>query len=200
MPPPTHRVARLSEVVGAVRSLLAGDPVSTAGKYVELSDALLSEPRPVQESIPLMIGGNGPRLLTFAAQRADIVGVTGLRKTLADGHSHEVDWRPDSLDRMFELVRDVASASGRSPGIEALVQHVQITNDPETSAGAIARHTPGATANDLLASPFMWVGPLNEIVQQLHDYEQRWGITRYVVREPALAAAAEIIHMLHDDV
>ena len=199
IPRPVDRVARLVEVVGAVRKLLSGERVSMSGAYIKLTDALLSEPCPIQRPIPLMIGGNGPRLLTFAAENANIVGVTGLAKLLADGHSHEVDWRTESLNRTFDLIKSTSAARERDVSIEALVQHVEFTEDPEKIADKIEKLIPGATAQDLLTSPFMWIGTPSAIVQQLRDFEQRWGISRYVVREDSTSRAVEIVRELRSE-
>jgi alkanesulfonate monooxygenase SsuD/methylene tetrahydromethanopterin reductase-like flavin-dependent oxidoreductase (luciferase family) len=156
----------------------------------------MKAPRPIQDPIPLMIGGNGPNLLRFATGCADIVGVTGLGKTLADGHSHEANWSPDSLDFTFDVIRSAAISANHMPSIEALVQHVELTNDAWTRAGEIAKVIPGASRSDILASPFVWIGSPEEIVLQLRGFEERWGVTRFVVREPALIQATEIIRLL----
>lgn len=198
IPLPADRVARLVEFVETVRSLLSGVQVTTQSAFFTLSDALLSEPRPIQKLIPLMIGGNGSRLLKFAAENADIVGVSGLSKTLADGHSHKVDWRPDTLNRTFDRISSIAAARERGPSIEALVQHIHFTEDSEAAANELAESIPGATPEDLLTSPFTWIGTPVTIVQQLRDFEQRWGLSRYVIREDVLGQATVVIRMLED--
>ena len=126
------------------------------------------------------------------------MGVTGLGKTLPDGHSHEVDWRSDTLDATFEVIRATAASAGHSPQTEVLVQHVELTDDAESRAEEVAGVIPGVSAVDLLASPFVWIGNTGEIVEQLRQFEEHWGITRYVVREGASNAAAEILHALRD--
>ena len=199
IPPPGVRVARMTEVVDAVRKLLSGDRVSMAGAHIKLTDALLSVPTPIQSPIPLMIGGNGRRLLAFAAKNADIVGVTGLTKLLADGHSHEVDWHMDTLNQTFDYVRSTATAHGRDVSIEALVQHVEITEDPEKTSVEIARLIPGASAQELLTSPFMWIGTPDSIVKQIRDFEQRWGISRYVIREGSALQSVAIVQKLRSE-
>jgi hypothetical protein len=151
----------------------------------------------MQDPIPLMIGGNGPSLLRFATGCADIVGVTGLGKTLTDGHSHEANWSSDALDSTFGLIRSAAGSADRTPSIEALVQHVEFTEDAEGRAGEIAKVIPGASAGDVLASPFVWIGTPEEIVLQLHGFEERWGVTRYVVREAALVQVTKILQLLN---
>jgi probable F420-dependent oxidoreductase len=198
MPLPGVRIARLAEVVEAVRLLLAGDEVSMQGAHVDLRDAVLNQPRPIQNPIPVMVGGNGQRLLRLAATCADIVGVTGLGVTLADGHSHEANWDSGALDSAFDLIRTTSDMAGRMPSIEVLVQHVEFTDDAEASAHRLAEAIPGASAIDILEAPFVWIGTSSEIVQQLRSCEERWRITRYVVREGVLGEATEVLRALRD--
>lgn len=96
------------ELIDATEALLAGEPVSRRGTYFTLVDAVLTDPRPVQERVPLLVGGSGDRVLRSAAQRAEVVGVAGLGRTLADGHRHEVDWSPEGLARIASVVNSAA--------------------------------------------------------------------------------------------
>jgi probable F420-dependent oxidoreductase len=196
IPQPASRVACLIEVVEAVRHLVAGDEVSVSGSGVELRDAFLANPRPVQPRIPLMVGGNGRRLLRFAATTADIVGVAGLGKTLADGHTHEADWRSATRGSTFESIHAAAGAAGRSQSIEVFVQHVEFADDAVPRAHETAGLIRGATASDILGTPFVWIGKPEVIVEQLEEFDRRWGVTRYVVREDAYRHAREIVRAL----
>lgn len=107
-------------MTSATVALLAGETVTTTGRHVRLVDARLTAPEPVQERIPLMVGGNGRRVLTFAARHADVVGITGLGATLTDGHHHLVRWSTDALQRTVELV-SAASPDDRRFGIARYV-------------------------------------------------------------------------------
>jgi len=192
-PTASDRVGRMTEVVEATMALLDGGPVSRSGRHVELVDATLAEPRPVQDRVPLLVGGNGARVLRFAARRADVVGITGLGRTLADGHRHEVDWTESGIRRAVDMILATAAHAGRTPEIEALVQVVQITDDAADAVQRLTEHIPGATVNDLLAAPFAWIGTIDEINAKLHRCSQDLSISRYVIRAPAIADARRVL-------
>lgn len=192
-PSPGERVDRMEELIDTTVALLRGEHVSHRGRHFTLDDAVLTEPRIVRDRVPLLVGGNGTRVLRFGAQRADIVGVTGLGRTLADGHRHEVDWSPSGLSRIAGVVSAAAEASGNRPQIEALVQHVEITDDASAAAARLTAHVPGASVDDLLRAPFVWIGTVEEIRAKLRAHQTDLGIDRYVVREPALADVRVIV-------
>jgi probable F420-dependent oxidoreductase len=195
-PSPADRVARMMELVTTTKALLAGDPVSHRGEFFTLIDAALQNPRSAQDPIPVLIGGNGTKLLRFAAQHAEIVGVTGLGRTLADGHRHTVDWSPTGLRRIADIIGSARTSTGRRPQIDALVQHVEITSDATAAAERLMKHVPGASVDDLLAAPFVWLGTVEEISDKLRDHAATLSIERYTVRSPAVADVRQILeHM-----
>jgi probable F420-dependent oxidoreductase len=67
--PYDRRVSRFAESFEVVRRLLAGERVSLSGAFVSVEDAVLL-PRPARR-VPLMIGGNGERILSIALAHAD---------------------------------------------------------------------------------------------------------------------------------
>jgi probable F420-dependent oxidoreductase len=75
----------------------------------------LESPCAVQAHIPMLVDGNGRRVLTYAADRADIVGITGLGRTLDDGHNHEVEWAASQIDARLAALRRAPAHSKRSP-------------------------------------------------------------------------------------
>jgi len=191
-PSPGERVDRMIELVDAVQALLSGGPVSRHGACFTLVDAVLVGTVPVQARLPLLIGGNGARVLAYGAATADRVGVTGLGRTLADGHRHEVDWSAAGLARTFETVHEAGVRAGRSPEVDALVQHVEITDDAEAAASRLVERIPGSTVADLLAAPFLWIGTAAEIAAGLDRHARDWGITRYTVRETVIAEVVSV--------
>lgn len=101
--PSRVRKQRLMELVEIVRRLVDGDTVQLAGEFFDLRSAHVG--RSAQEHLPILVGGNGDRLLQHAGRHADIVGLQGLGRTLADGHRHEVLWSVEHLDRQIEQIR-----------------------------------------------------------------------------------------------
>ena len=144
----------------------------------------MAEPRPVQDPVPLLIGGGNTRLLGWAAEHADLIGLSGLGRTLDDGHHHEVRWRQEQVDAQVEL-------TGGKP-VEALVQLVEVTDD----AGAVYAEwaeKADTPQEDLVAAPFLLVGTVDEIAAKIQAVERRWGITRFAVRKPAIEVVAALL-------
>ncbi|MFC4072041.1 LLM class flavin-dependent oxidoreductase [Actinoplanes subglobosus] len=181
------RVDRCIAVADAVRALLGGDTVTVHTPHLDMHEARLDKPRPVQERVPLLLGTANTRLLRWAGAHADIVGLSGLGRTLADGHNHNVRWRLDQIDAQIEQVTAGAADRPSPPPLEALVQIMEITDDAEKVAAPHAEEI-GMSVSDLLAAPFVLIGTVDEIRTSIERHEKRWGITRYAVRTPALDA------------
>ena len=80
-PSPAERVDRMIELTDTTRRLLRGEEVTFTGAHITLQCARLEAPRPRQEPVPLLVGGNGRRVLRYAAEHADVVGLSGLGRT-----------------------------------------------------------------------------------------------------------------------
>ncbi|MGC4864159.1 hypothetical protein ACLQ3B_01835 [Micromonospora sp. DT53] len=160
-----------------------------------MREAVLREPRPVQDRIPLTIGAANSTLLRWAGANADVVGLTGFGRTLADGHQHEARWRSDQIEAQLACV--AAGAAGRTdpPALEALVQTVVVTDDAEAAAAEQARRN-GMTPAELLATPFVLIGTVDEISTAVAEHERRWGVTRFVVRADALNPLVPVLARL----
>jgi probable F420-dependent oxidoreductase len=191
------RVRRFQAVAEACRALLAGETVTIDGPEVRTRQARLTIPRPVQHPVPFTFGGGNTALLRWAGAHADVVGLSGLGRTLPDGHMHEVRWNGADIDRQVDLIEQGTAGRDSAPAREALIQMVEVTDDAEGAAQEIARRL-HCDAAEVLASPYAWIGTVEEIGTAIADHERRWGITRYVIRETHLDTVDHVrAHLPH---
>ena len=198
-PVPAERVQRLMEMVATVPRLLAGETVSFRGGYFDLHEASL-QLHP-SRAVPLLVGGSNHRILQVGAEQADTVELGGTGRTLPDGHYHETRWSEQATDQLVDVVWRAAEGAGRKPVISALVQSVAITDDAEGTVAATlkaaAKHVPAEalpSVNETLTAPYALVGTVEEIVDKLRRLRDRWGFTRYTVRD--FEAARQVLSAL----
>jgi len=194
-PGPRDRAARLAEFAEVVAALLQGQTVTREGGHLSLHESRL-DGLPAGGRVRLCIGGGHPLVLRAAARHADVVGLSGLGRTLPDGHYHEARWSRSELDRQLQLVRDEARQAGRSPVIEALVQSVTCTGDRAAAIGEIAARIPGLSAADVDRAPYVLIGSHEQMAAQLLRQADELGITSYVVREQAVADLEHVLSLI----
>jgi len=66
-----ERLCWLEEMLGAIRALWRGEPVSVSGRYVRLREARIAPPPPAG-AIPIAIAAARPRMLDLVAAFADV--------------------------------------------------------------------------------------------------------------------------------
>jgi probable F420-dependent oxidoreductase len=190
------RVGRLAEAVVIVKELLEGKPVSFTGRHYRVSDHTI-HPRPVQRPRPPMfIGGNAPRLLQLAAGQADIVGLTGIAFRRGGTAPDVSDFRAAVVDERVRLVREVAGERLERVELNALVQRVIVTDDRRGAAQELSARWPSLTADEILASPYVLVGTVDQIVDDLRARRDRWGISYIMTHEPFIDALAPVVARL----
>jgi len=190
------RVDRLYEFVEVTTRLLAGEPVTFAGEHFRYDGAQLGSPRP-ESRIPVIIGGNGRRVLRLAGQTADIVSITGFGRTLPDGHDHAVRWSTDQIAERISVIAKAARDRADPPALEVLVQHLELTDRRRAAAQVLLDAAiEGLDIETALDTPFLLFGTPSEIASQMRHWQRRFGISGYVIRPNALPAAAQITHAL----
>jgi probable F420-dependent oxidoreductase len=145
---------------------------------------------------PLLLGGNGPRVLRLAARHAAVVAFTGAE---ADPAKDDGSLRLLSAGTVRERVaaaRGFAAAYGTDPEFNILVQRVVVTEDREAAASEFAPHAPHLKAEELLDLPTLLVGTVAEIAEQLRRGRERFGFSYVTVLEPAMEAFAPVIEEL----
>jgi len=187
-----QRVARLIDVATTTMQLLAGETVSLDRSGIRLVEARLDDQ--LHRNVPLLVGGNNRKILQFAAEHADVIGLTGLGRTLAGGHKHELKWNRSQLSESFTLARS-STTRAHKPEIQALVQVAQITEHPNRITEKMGADF-GVPPDQILASPFVLVGTVEQIVERIEYNTETWGIDSYVVRRSSLDQIAQVIAKL----
>ena len=173
---PDVRVSRLEEAVPIIRRLLAGEEVTAKGSHYEITELRVTD-APV--SVPLIVGGNGRRVLALGAREADGIGFTGF--TIPPGGKATLShFGSDGLADRLEIVRSAAGERFGSLELSALVQHVQVTTDRRTAASELGERF-GLSADAVLDSPFVLIGTTDEIADDLRARRERFGIRTWVV-------------------
>jgi probable F420-dependent oxidoreductase len=190
------RVARLAEAVVIVKRLFDGEPVTFHGQHYRLTGHSV-HPRPVQRPRPpIFIGGNGPRLLALAAAEADIVGFTGITFARGGAAPDFSGFRAADVDARVGLVRETAGARFDRLELNALLQRVIVTDDRRAAAQELCQRWTALSMEDILGSPFVLLGSVDEIVADLEARRARWGLSYYVVQEPYADALNPVVARL----
>jgi alkanesulfonate monooxygenase SsuD/methylene tetrahydromethanopterin reductase-like flavin-dependent oxidoreductase (luciferase family) len=87
-------------------------------------------------------------------------------------------------------------AGDRADKIEwhALTQVVLVTGDRRKAAADLAGQYRGAvTAQEILENPFLFIGTVEEMADQIVRNRDRYGFTYYTVHQPYLDAFAPVI-------
>jgi alkanesulfonate monooxygenase SsuD/methylene tetrahydromethanopterin reductase-like flavin-dependent oxidoreductase (luciferase family) len=143
---------------------------------------------------PLLIGGGGLQLLAFAAQQADIVSV--FVRSLPDGSGFDVsELTTASYQQKTDHVRKVAGARGQEPELNVLLQYFEVTNDRKSVAEEHARKL-GTDPEDLLALPFELIGTVDQVVEDLVERRERFGISYITVFDQYMRDFAPVIERL----
>jgi alkanesulfonate monooxygenase SsuD/methylene tetrahydromethanopterin reductase-like flavin-dependent oxidoreductase (luciferase family) len=111
-------ITLLREHLGATRALLAGERVTTQGRYVNLDDVALVWP---PEAVPpLLVGARGPRSLRLSGEAAD--------GTILDG-----SFSADAVRQARALIDEGRTAGGRTDHHQVIV-YAKAATGPDGAA------------------------------------------------------------------
>jgi probable F420-dependent oxidoreductase len=193
------RVARLAESVEVLKKAFAGRHFDFHGQYFHV-DGVEGWPHPVQQPHPpLMIGGSGPKILGLAAREADIVGVhINLDATVVIGAGAQ-DAKQGATDRQISdrlgWIKDAARDRFNSLELHLFLLEVAITDDRSGMAQTIA-DAYAIGPEEVKTSPYFAVGTVENIVRQLQESRERYGLSYFTAREDHLELFAPVVERL----
>lgn len=159
-------------------------PYPSAGQRVTHLEHVVGYLLEHHPAIPLLVAGNGDRVLTLAARQAQIVGLTG--SDVGKG----VD------DPLAERVDFVRTAAGDR--FDQLELNLTITASPEDDSGKpdlslTRRYAPNATDEELLAMPGVLSGTPRDMADQLCRLRDDYGIPYFTVMSRQADQFAKVI-------
>jgi len=175
MDPPPVRVARLEEAVRVVRALFSPGPCPFAGEHYRI-DGLAGTPKPVQDPLPIVIGGGGRRVLEVAGRHADVVGLNPkLPHGVIDARAG-ADATEAATDRKLGWIRAAAGDRFDRIEIQTRIHLVVVTDDRPGTAEALAGGF-GLSPEEALRSPHALCGSVEQIADDLVERRERFGIS-----------------------
>lgn len=185
-----------------IRALLDGRPVDADLQHYRIrSEAGRLLPVPPYR-VPLLIGGNGTRVLRLAGRIADIVGLAGITHNRDATAVRLTHFDAEGLANRIAVVREAAGNRFDRIELNVLIQAVVVTDEPHRAAEQLAASLGGVSPERLLTSPFVLIGTHEQMAEQLSERRQRFGVSYWTVfdelpgRPSAMPDIAEVIKLL----
>src|SRR5262245_57838945 len=188
------RIGRLEEALRVVKGLWAGDPLTFEGQHYRIQ-GLAGVPRPAQRpGPPILVGGGQRRMLTLAGRVADSVGI--LTTSVASGTlvADPRERMPDAVAQKIAWVRE--GAGTRFDEIElSLIPSIVIADDRRrrTEQWLAEQGWSGLAAEDVWAMPSVFVGGVDQIVEDMLERRERYGFSYYIVDDELIDDFAPVV-------
>lgn len=174
------RIDRMIEAVHLLKRVFVDDEVTFSGEHYSTT-RLVMPPKPVQQPYPpILIGGGSKRILSVAGREADIVGLT--TRALPDGSKDTADMTAEATHRKIEWIRQAAGDRFDDIELTIMVSDVVLTDDRLGAADHLAAEM-NVTVDEVLASPQILLGTVEEMVEDLQRRREEYGISYFVVVE-----------------
>jgi probable F420-dependent oxidoreductase len=193
-----ERADRLEETIRELGRIFTAGGYPQQAKTREVMG--IPVPSPVQRrgfggsGPPLIVGGTGDRILAIAAEHADIIAIAGAYQiTGKPPGTFRIATAGETADRV-RYARERAGDRAGQVEWHVLVQAVVETDDRRAAAERILeRFGRMMSADELLDTPFVLVGTVEQMAEQIIRNRERFGFTYYTVHGPFMDSFAPVI-------
>ena len=194
---PKVRIDRFIEGLAIIKGVMQDGPFSFSGDHYTITN-YEGHPKPVQRPVPpILIGGGGKRVLSFAAREADIIGINGTLTAGVVGPEALSTMTAESVDEKVNIVADVATSAGRLNDIEMNIRtfFVKVTDDRNKTVDGISQMF-GVSRDMIDSSPFALIGSVESCIEQLLERREKWGFSYTIVGAENIDECAPIVAAL----
>ena len=184
------RIERLGEAVQVMRGLWGAEPFSFSGSHYSVAE-VNAMPKPIS-NIPILIGGGGKKLLTLAAQSADIVGINPTIVARSINPRSMATAAADVVDEKIAWVKEAAGDRFGQIELQLQLFKTQVTDDPQPVIEGLAKAF-GLPPEVVATAPFFQIGSVAQIKENLIAMRERWGISYIVCQNDGTQALAPIV-------
>jgi probable F420-dependent oxidoreductase len=168
-------------------------------RTVEELERLLGPADLPHSRVPLLIGGNGDRMLRLTAEHADIAAFAGARLVPGSTTGTLDPLTAEELDERVAAYQRLAAGRKESAELNVLIQMVAVTDDREAAVRELLPRLPRLTLEQVLHLPILLVGTAEQITAQVRAQRERYGFSYLTVLEPYMEAFGTVIEALRGE-
>ena len=141
---------------------------------------------------PVLSGGGGKRVLTIAAQQADIIGINATMHAGVIGPDAIATMTAEAVDDKVAIAREAAGA--RLDQIEWNVRAfmVNVTEHRAQAMDGIAGAI-GVDRSMVESTPFALIGTPSQLVDDLRERREKWGFSYIIVGGADVQSFAPVV-------
>ncbi|MFW2383687.1 MAG: LLM class F420-dependent oxidoreductase [Acidimicrobiales bacterium] len=191
---PGVRIDRLIESIEIIKGLFSEGAFTYTGEHYGVTDLDL-QPKPVQDPVPILVGGGGPRMLRLAGRHADIVGVNPNLKSGAIDETTVADATAERYAEKISWVKDGAGDRFDDIELQIRIFMTMITDDRDGTAEALGPGL-GMDKDQALASPLAVVGTVEQIAETLIERRETFGFSYVTLGAENIESFAPVVARL----
>ena len=193
---PEVRISRLAESIHILKGLFSDNPVTFSGTHYHITD-LNMLPKPVQRPHPpILIGGGGKKILSLAAQEADIICLNPITRS----ERNVVDMQDATSENTAQKIAWIRNAAGeRFDALElgCLVFEIAIVADQQQPTTLKATGSSTLIVGDQpLQGIYALAGTEEQICRQILRNREQFGISYLLIFEKDMEAFAPVVAKL----
>lgn len=185
-PPLKERLEQLDETIQILKAMLNDQTPTFKGKHFSVENAY-NNPRPLQEKIPIMLGGSGTGLLRIAAREADIINIippTSNGKDFVNDPATTLKFDMPTLKRRIAVLHGFMRDAGRDIGAIELGGICLVGLSPDKNDAGLremAGHLGFPDFASAQASPIALLGTPDEARRELRKRIDETGMTYFIL-------------------